>query len=159
MSSPNEGRSDASRDRVAGAVEREIEVLRTLRPALEARIDRAATILVTHLSSPGGRVMRVRIGSHRRPAFLVRSANGSGVYVVDPSTWECSCPDWRRRSSGGACKHGIACYVLWKAGKGLAAGCPACTGGCVEAGGKPEDGDEARGRRVPCQRCGGRGRG
>ena len=139
-------------------MEREIEILRRLRPALEARIDRAATILVTHLSSPGGRVMKVRIGCNRAPTFLVRSANGGGVYAVDPGTWECSCPDWRRRS-GGACKHGIACYVLWRAGKGLAALCPACADGHVYAGESAEDGDEARDRRVPCLRCGGRGRG
>jgi hypothetical protein len=53
VSSPEGGTMDTCRDRIAGAVEREIEVLRRLRPALEARIDRAATILVTHLSSPG----------------------------------------------------------------------------------------------------------
>src|SRR5215207_6384852 len=55
-----DGASD--RDRIAQAVEKEIERLRKLRPELDSRIDRAASILVMQLSShPRFRPVRVRV--------------------------------------------------------------------------------------------------
>jgi hypothetical protein len=35
------------------------------------------------------------------------------VYVVDPASWACSCPDAHRHGKG--CKHALACWVLWRA--------------------------------------------
>ncbi len=34
------------------------------------------------------------------------------MYVVNPASWDCSCPDAHRRGKG--CKHALACYVLWR---------------------------------------------
>ena len=93
---------------VAAAVERELERLRAARPHLEARISRAENILVTHLSCRRQRVIRVRVAGGRA-RFLVGGFKGA-VYVVDPSSWSCSCPDHHRR--GAACKHSIACWAL-----------------------------------------------
>jgi hypothetical protein len=103
-------------EHIAERAEREISRLRDMRPALSARIDRAATILVMQLSSPRrAKAMRVRVGADG-PRFLVASGSASSagaVYVVDPHTWSCTCPDHHRRN-GSACKHAIACYVLWR---------------------------------------------
>jgi len=102
-----------NRDRIAQAVEREIEILRRLRPTLKSRIDQASTLLVVHLANPRSRTVRVRIGVGGKPTFLVSSSSQGGVvYSVDPGSWECSCPDHHRRSA--ACKHAICCYLLWK---------------------------------------------
>ncbi len=91
---------------VAERVERELERLRAARPALSSRISRAENILVTHLSCRRQRVIRVRGGGDGRARFLVEGSGGA-VYVVDPRSWECSCPDAHRRGRG--CKHSIAC--------------------------------------------------
>jgi hypothetical protein len=104
-------------ERIAERAEEEISRLKQMRPALSSRIDRAASILVMHLSSPRrSKAMRVRVGSGG-PRFLVASGSSSlagAVYIVDPRTWSCSCPDYHRRGNGGVCKHAIACYVLWR---------------------------------------------
>jgi hypothetical protein len=111
-------------EHIAERAEREISRLRQLRPALSERIDRAATILVMQLSSPRrSKAMRVRIGTDG-PRFLVASGSASSagaVHVVDPHTWSCTCPDHHRRN-GAACKHAIACYVLWRCACGEASG-------------------------------------
>ncbi len=95
---------------VAERVEAELERLRAARPALSSRISRAGNILVTHLSCRRQRMIRVRVRDGR-PRFLV-SGSGGAVYVVDPRSWECSCPDAHRRGRG--CKHSIACWALWR---------------------------------------------
>ena len=76
-----------NRDQIAQAVEKELERLRELRPELDSRIDRAASILVMQLASnPRSRPVRVRISKDGTARFLVDSATvGGGVYVVDPS--------------------------------------------------------------------------
>jgi hypothetical protein len=157
MSLPEEAQAATSQERIAEAVEQEIEVLRRMRPALEARLNRAANILVSHLSSRQARILKVRIGVDRKPRFLVNSASSGGaVYVVNPHTWECSCPDHHRRNA--ACKHAIAAYVLWKAGKQLK-GCSACYSGTVYIGHRvvgPGTGEEREVQQaVPCRRCNG----
>ena len=98
-------------ERAAEAVERELERLRAARPALSSRISRAEGIIVAHLSCRRQRVIRVRVRDGR-PRFLVSGSAGA-VYVVDPETWECSCPGHHRRGAG--CKHSIACWALWRA--------------------------------------------
>jgi hypothetical protein len=103
-------------------IELEIGRLQEKRPALDARIDRAANILVTHLACPRQRVIRVRLrGGHAR--FLV-NGSGGGVYVVDPLSWSCSCPDFHRADLG-ACKHSICCFILWRVSR-LARGLQFC---------------------------------
>jgi hypothetical protein len=89
-------------------VEEALARLREARPHLESRLDRAATIVVVHLSSAARtRPIRCRIRIDGRRAYLVSSlTSGSAVYEVDPRSWSCSCPDYHRR--GTACKHGIA---------------------------------------------------
>jgi hypothetical protein len=118
------GEACSSLERLAERAEEEISRLRQIRPALSSRIDRAATILVMHLSSPRSlKTMRVRVGAGG-PRFLVASGSTSSagaVYVVDPHTWSCSCPDYHRRN-GGACKHAIAAYVLWRCARSEASG-------------------------------------
>src|SRR5215210_6001033 len=153
-----DGASD--RDRIAQAVEREIERLRKLRPELDSRIDRAASILVMQLSSrPRSRPVRVRISKNGTARFLVNSATvGGGVYVVDPKSWECNCPDAHRRSEKG-CKHSITCYVLERVARVLRKGCSACHGGWVYIGEgivDPQSGEVAEAiNPVRCRRCGG----
>ena len=111
-------------ERIAERAEQEIFRLKEMRPALSSRIDRAATILVMHLSSPRSlKTMRVRVGAGGQ-RFLVASGSASSagaVYVVDPYTWSCSCPDYHRRN-GGACKHAIAAYALWRCARSEASG-------------------------------------
>jgi hypothetical protein len=102
----------------AARIEREVARLKEARPELVGRIDRAVTILVVHLSSsPSSRPLRCRIRRDGRSVLLVSSLSASGaVYLVDPETWQCSCPDFHR-GSRGVCKHGLSGYLLWKAGR------------------------------------------
>ncbi len=102
---------------IAERIEQELDRLRRFadaaRPALATRIDRAGDILVTHLSCRRSNVIRVRVGADG-PRFLVSSASSGGaVYVVDPASWSCSCPDHHRR--GAVCKHALACWALGRA--------------------------------------------
>ena len=96
---------------IAGRVERELERVRAARPALSSRVSRAEGIVVTHLSCRRQSLIRVRVRDGR-PRFLVCGSAGA-VYVVDPASWECSCPDAHRRGKG--CKHALACWALWRA--------------------------------------------
>ena len=139
-------------------VEAELDRLRAARPALSARIDRAASILLLQLSSPPRlRPMRVRVGP-QGVRFLIRSATSSGVvYAVDPRSWSCTCPDFHRRPSPAACKHGICSWILYKIAMST---CYVCDGrGLVHLG--IEVTDEATGEvreaahSVRCRRCGG----
>ncbi len=82
------------------------------RPALASRCDRAASIVVTHLSCRRARLIRVRVSEGGRPRFLVNGSEGA-VYVVDPGRWECTCPDHHRHGKG--CKHALAAWALWRA--------------------------------------------
>ena len=95
-------------------IEEEIHRLRETRPALSDRIDRATHILVTHLACPRQRPIRVRVRDGRT-RFLV-TGSGGAIYVVEPRSWSCTCPDYHRNGFG-ACKHGIACYLLYRASK------------------------------------------
>jgi hypothetical protein len=99
----------------AEAVEKELARLAAARPHLEDRIGRAAQLCVVQLSSaPRNRPIKCRVRKGGRPVLLVSSLAAGGVtYQVNPGSWECSCPDWHRRSA--ACKHGLAGWVLWRA--------------------------------------------
>jgi hypothetical protein len=99
---------------IAEQVEAEFVRLRVARPALASRIDRAENLLVSHLSCRRTRMVRVRVSSatDNKARFLVQGSGGA-VYVVDPASWQCSCPDAHRRSKG--CKHSILCWALWRA--------------------------------------------
>ena len=138
-------------ERIAERVEQELARLRQMRPALQTRIDRASTILVVHLSNPRSGMIRVPVGADRRPRFLVSSASSGGVvYSVDPCTWECSCPDYHRRN-GGACKHSIAAWVLYKIA--ISKECYVCDGrGWVHIGFITKGGEEVT-EGVPCKVC------
>jgi len=78
-------------------------------------VDRAATILVVHLSSPPrSRPIRCRVRRGGKRVLLVESLSAGGVtYEVDPDNWTCSCPDFHRKGTG--CKHGVTSWALWKA--------------------------------------------
>jgi SWIM zinc finger len=97
---------------IADAVEEALARLRAARPYLESRMDRAATIVVVHLSSAARtRPIRCRIRKNGKRVFLVASLSAGGaVYEVDAQDYSCSCPDFHRR--GAACKHGIAAWIL-----------------------------------------------
>ncbi len=103
---------------MAERIEREVARLKEARPELVGRIDRAVTILVVHLSSPpSSRPLRCRVRRDGRSVLLVSSLSASGaVYLVEPGTWQCSCPDFHRASTG-VCKHGLAGWILWAAGR------------------------------------------
>ncbi len=103
---------------VAERIEREVARLKEARPELVGRIDRAVTILVVHLSSPpSSRPLRCRVRRDGRAVLLVSSLSATGaVYLVEPGTWQCSCPDYHR-GSRGVCKHGLAGGILWAAGR------------------------------------------
>ena len=111
---------------IAESVERELERLRAARPGLASRVDRAANIVATHLSCRRQRVIRVRV-SGGVARFLVSGSKGA-VYVVDPASWSCTCPDAHRHGKG--CKHALACWALARAGgpparrAGIVAACP-----------------------------------
>ncbi len=97
---------------LADAVEETLARLRAARPHLEGRLDRAATIVVVHLSSAARtRPIRCRIRKNGKRVFLVTSLSAGGaVYEVDAQDYSCSCPDFHRRDA--ACKHGIAAWIL-----------------------------------------------
>jgi hypothetical protein len=96
--------------------EAELRRVRAARPHLGSRCERAEGILVSHLACGGsGGVIRARVRGRELVGFLVRGSGGS-VYRVEPwGSWRCSCPDHHRR--GKACKHALACWALWRAGK------------------------------------------
>ena len=96
---------------VAERIEQELARVRAARPSLASRIRRAENILVTHLSCRRQRMIRVRVRDGRA-RFLVCGSEGA-VYVVDPASWNCTCPDHHRRGKG--CKHALACWALWRA--------------------------------------------
>ncbi len=101
------------RQTIAERIERELDRVKAARPALASRIDRAGNIIVTHLSCRRASVIRVRV-TGGRPRFLVSGSGASGaVYIVDPASWSCTCPDHHRRGAG--CKHALACWALWRA--------------------------------------------
>ncbi len=102
----------ASVEQIAERVERELERVQAARPALASRVERAENILVAHLSCRRQRLIHIRLSADGRAKFLVNGSGGA-VYVVDPASWECSCPDAHRRGKG--CKHSIACWALWRA--------------------------------------------
>ena len=109
---------------------REIARIRAARPALESRLDRAGTLLVTQLScSPRLRPIKVRIAADGSCRLLVRSMSSSRTtYSVVPDTFKCSCPDARRQEG---CKHSIACFVLERTARAQKKGCGACGRGWV----------------------------
>ena len=96
--------------------EAELRRVRAARPHLRSRCERAEGILVSHLACGGsGVVIRARVRGGELVGFLVRGSGGS-VYRVEPwGSWRCSCPDHHRR--GKACKHALACWALWRAGR------------------------------------------
>lgn len=125
-----------NRERVSEAIEEELARLREKRPGLASRIDRAAHLLVTHLSDRRSGMIRVRVGSDRRPRFLVRSLTSGGIYVVDPAEagWSCSCPDYHRRNA--PCKHLVAAWCLKSVDRRARrkGGCALCINGWVHMG-------------------------
>ncbi len=97
---------------IAESVERELDRVKAARPGLASRVDRAANIVATHLSCRRQRVIQVRV-SGGVSRFLVSGSKGA-VYVVDPASWSCTCPDAHRHGKG--CKHALACWALARAG-------------------------------------------
>jgi len=105
-------RTSTRLDQVADRIEQEIDWIRSKRPALSDRLDRAAGIIVQHLACRRQRVIRVRVGADGRVTFLV-NGKGGVVYSVSPTDWSCSCPDYEYRGKG--CKHSLAAYILRRA--------------------------------------------
>lgn len=97
---------------IAERVEREFQRVEACRPGLASRLERAADIVAAHLACRRQRLIRVRV-SGGTARFLI-SGSGGAVYVVDPASWSCTCPDHHRR--GAACKHALACWALARVG-------------------------------------------
>jgi hypothetical protein len=160
-------RPATSREDIAERIEEEIERLREKRPHLEAKINRAEHIITAHLAGrPRTQIVRVRLNAAGRCRFLVRSLTSSGaVYTVYPGDWSCSCPDYPRTSVG--CKHGLACWVLWRVAQPPRSadtvtqqddvGCHVCQGGIVYVGQEfinMKTGEiRERTLALPCERC------
>ena len=107
---------------IAERIEEDLDRLRRARPILDARIDRAARIVVVQLSSPpAARPIKCRVRRGGRRVLLVASLRSGGVtYEVCPDDWTCSCPDFHRKGTG--CKHGVAAWALWRASLACEAG-------------------------------------
>jgi hypothetical protein len=93
------------------------------RPALAKRCDRAAGILAKHVVSPRQGLIRAQLHGGELVGYLVRGSGGAVYRVEAKGSWRCSCPDHhgrhRRLSEGSrACKHGLACWALWRAAVG-----------------------------------------
>ncbi len=97
---------------IAERIEQELARVCAARPSLSSRISRAENILVAHLSCRRQRLIRVRVSRDGQARFVVNGSGGA-VYVVDPASWSCTCPDHHRRGKG--CKHALACWALWRA--------------------------------------------
>jgi hypothetical protein len=99
---------------IASRIEADLDRLRRHRPILAGRVDRAATVLIVHLSSPPRtRPIKCRVRKGGRRVYLVSSLTSGGVtYEVNPDSWTCSCPDFHRKGTG--CKHGIASWALMR---------------------------------------------
>ncbi len=84
---------------IAEIMERDIARLKSARPHLTSRIERAEHILVAQLSTANGsRPVKIRVHAEGSRSYAVRS--GSKLcqsYRVDQTSWECECPDHRRR--------------------------------------------------------------
>ena len=149
---------------VAEIMERDIARLKTARPHLASRIERAEHILVTQLSvTNGSRPVKVRVHADGSRSYSVRSGSKlARSYAVSPAAWGCECPDHKRRRA--ACKHALACWVLERAYErpSPAAGdAPhGCYDGLVFIGHLvEEDGEEVEVvESVPCRKCAGEAR-
>jgi hypothetical protein len=93
------------------------------RPTLSTRCERAAGILAKHALSPRRGLIRAQLHGGELVGYLVRGSGGAVYRVEAKGSWRCSCPDHhgrhRRPSEGSrACKHGLACWALWRAAVG-----------------------------------------
>lgn len=94
-----------------------------LRPALRKRCERAAGIIAEHAEVPRAGLIRVQFRGSELVGYLVRGSGGAVYRVEARGSWRCSCPDHhgrhrRRREGSRACKHGLACWALWRAASG-----------------------------------------
>jgi hypothetical protein len=94
----------------------------TVRPALGKRCERAEGILARHVAAPRAGVIRARVRGEL-VGYLVRGSGGAVYRVEAKGSWRCSCPDHHGRHRRGgegsrACKHGLACWALWRAASG-----------------------------------------
>jgi hypothetical protein len=94
-----------------------------VRPALAKRCERAEGILARHVAVPRAGLIRARVRGGELVGYLVRGSGGAVYRVEAKGSWRCSCPDHhgrhRRRAEGSrACKHGLACWALWRAASG-----------------------------------------
>ncbi len=89
------------------------------RPALASRCERAVGILSEHAARPEATFIRAQFRGGELVGYLVRGSNRAVYRVEAWGSWRCSCPDHhgrhRRRDSSRACKHGLACWALWRA--------------------------------------------
>ena len=115
------------------------------RPALGTRCERAKGILAKHVVSPRQGLIRAQLHGGELVGYLVRGSGGAVYRVEAKGSWRCSCPDHHgrhRRSSAGsrACKHGLACWALWRA----AVGTPVPAVSAVEAQARREHAERER---------------
>ena len=93
-----------------------------LRPTLEKRCERAVGILAEHSAAPRAGLIRAQVRGGELVGYLVRGSGGAVYRVEAKGSWRCSCPDHhgrhRRREGSRACKHGLACWALWRVASG-----------------------------------------
>jgi hypothetical protein len=109
-------------------MERDIARLKSARPRLASRIERAEHILVAQLSTTNGsRPVKVRVHADGSRSYAVRS--GSKLrrsYLVDQSSFSCEYPDHRRRQAALPQTHRRSRRVgKFSIGPGRSTGCPA----------------------------------
>lgn len=105
-------------ERILDRVERELAHLRTGRPQLNGRIDRAESILTTQFGVHKGALRPIRASLHADGSHTYQVASGSKMrttYTVDPADWSCTC-SWAEHGDhdryGRACCHVLACWIL-----------------------------------------------
>jgi hypothetical protein len=89
-------------------IEGELSRLRTARPAMDARIEKAEALLVAHMSVASSmRPIRVIVHAGGSRSYRVRSGSKrSKTYTVESESFRCPCPATK------PCYHALACYVL-----------------------------------------------
>lgn len=101
---------DTIRIQHTARIEQELSRLRTARPEMESRIEKAEHLIVTQLSVPA-HVRPIKAAANGSVhSYKVRSGSRlSKTYTVSRASWTCDCPATK------TCYHVIGCWLLERA--------------------------------------------